>query len=84
MEPRRWDDKPTRAPRSGLRQPREPRRCDILKAAHIRRGITRRELDREREAVRRFILDGHVARGFTSGQLLELTRQTAAAVQTSS
>lgn len=84
MEPRRWDDKPAHVPRSGLRQPREPRGCDILKAARIRRGITRRELDREREAVRRFILDGHVASGFTSGQLLELTRQSAAAVQTSS
>lgn len=55
--------------------PETPRRCDILKAARIRRGITRRELDREREAVRRFILDGHVADGFTSGQLLDITRQ---------
>jgi len=66
-----------------MRTPDTPRRCDILKAARIRRGITRRELDREREAVRRFILDEHVARAFTSGQLLELTRQTAAAIPTS-
>lgn len=52
---------------------REPRRCDLLKAACRRRGMTRRELDRERNAVRRFIFEGVVARGFTEGQLLTLT-----------
>jgi hypothetical protein len=49
-----------------------PRRCDMFKATRIRRGMTRRELDREREAVRRFLVDEHVNPGFTSGQLLTI------------
>jgi hypothetical protein len=53
------------------------RRCMMLKAARIRRGITRRELDREREAVRRWLLDGHIARGFTEGGLHALTQEMA-------
>lgn len=52
-----------------------PQHAELLRTTRIRRGITRRELDREREAVRRFILDGHTARGFTSGQLHALAQQ---------
>lgn len=54
-----------------------PRRCDMLKATRLRRGITRRELDREREAVRRWLIDGHVARGFTSAALHGIAQEMA-------
>lgn len=46
-----------------------------LKAAQLRRGMTRREMDAEREAVRRFITDGKVNRGFTPGRLMTLVQQ---------
>jgi len=46
-----------------------------LKAARLRRGMTRRELDAEREAVKRFIIDGTINRGFTGGQLMSLVQQ---------
>lgn len=51
-----------------------------LKAARIRRGMTRRQLDSEREAVRRFIVDGTVNRKFTGGQLLSLVNTVAAGI----
>lgn len=46
-----------------------------LKAAQLRRGMTRRELDAEREAVKRFIIDGTINRGFTPGRLMTLVQQ---------
>jgi hypothetical protein len=57
-----------------------PRKCDMLKAARLRRGITRREMDREREAIRRWLIDGHVARGFTEGNLHALAQEMARAL----
>lgn len=54
-----------------------PRRCDMLKATRQRRGITRRALDREREAIRRWLIDGHVARGFTSAALHGIAQEMA-------
>jgi hypothetical protein len=47
----------------------------MLEAAQLRRGMTRREMDAEREAVRRFITDGTINRGFTGGRLMELIQQ---------
>jgi hypothetical protein len=60
-------------------RPRDIRQtaASMLKAARIRRGITRRELDREREAMRRWLIDGHVAKGFTEGGLHALAQQMA-------
>lgn len=52
-------------------------RAAKLKATRIRRGITRRELDREREAVRRYYIDGHVSRGFTAQQLYAIATDMA-------
>ena len=49
----------------------------ILKAARIRRGMTRRELDREREAMRRYWIDGHISRGFTDAQLYGIATEMA-------
>jgi hypothetical protein len=48
---------------------RRSRKSLMLKAARIRRGISRREMDKEREAVRRWLLDGTVNRGFTEANL---------------
>lgn len=54
-----------------------PRRCDMLKATRQRRGISRRALDREREAIRRWLIDGHEARGFTSAALHGIAQEMA-------
>jgi hypothetical protein len=56
---------------------KRPRRSLMLKASAKRRGLTRREMDREREAVRRFIMTEEVMSGFTAGQLLGLVTQMA-------
>jgi hypothetical protein len=69
--------RPSSTYRGGRPQDIAPRRCDMLKATRLRRGITRRELDREREAVRRWLIDGHVARGFTSAQLHGIAQEMA-------
>lgn len=58
--------------RGGRVQDKAPGRASMLKAARDRRGMTRKELDREREAVRRFLADDHVNPGFTAGQLLKI------------
>lgn len=57
-----------------------PRRSAILKAARLRRGISRRDMDREREAIRRWLIDGAVNRGFTEGGLHALAQEMAKAL----
>lgn len=69
--------KPHTAYRGSRVQDKAPKRSLALKAARERRGLTRRELDREREAVRRFIMTEEVMPGFTAGRLLELVTQMA-------
>jgi len=59
---------------------RQNNRAAKLKATRIRRGITRRELDREREAMRRYWIDGHVSRGFTGPQLYAMATDMAHAI----
>jgi len=49
----------------------------LLKAARLRRGITRRELDAEREAVRRWLIDGTVNRGFTEPRIHAIAQEMA-------
>lgn len=72
--------RPASTYRGAIRNAGRSKRAAMLKATAARRGMTRRELDRERNAVRCFIWESRVCKGFTEGQLLELTRQVANAL----
>jgi hypothetical protein len=62
----------------GSRPHDQPLRRNLdLKALRLARGMTRREMDRERGAMVAFITDGTVRRNFTEGQLMKLTTQHA-------
>lgn len=56
-----------------------PRKCQMLKAARLRRGITRCQMDAEREALRRWLLTNgaHVARGFTAERIHGIAQEMA-------
>ena len=51
----------------------------MLKAARLRRGITRRQMDAERFAVQRWLISNgeHVVRGFTGEQLHGIAQEMA-------
>lgn len=77
-----WGDQPR--PHDSYRGSRPgdqaPRRCDMLKAARIRRGISRRQMDRERFAVRQWLTNGRIAPGFDEGGLHALAQEMARAL----
>jgi len=60
-------------------QDKRPRNCQMLKAARLRRGITRRQMDAERFAVQRWLISNgeHVVRGFTGEQLHGIAQEMA-------
>lgn len=75
-----WGDRPRPQGTYRGNRPKGPARSEMLKVARLRRGISRREMDREREAIRRWLLDGTINRGFTEGGLHALAQEMARAL----